>query len=98
MRNDNNHISISGQVTRKPKLRRTRDELRVYILFTLAIVNYDRVIFFDVKVWGRDARRCARCLGEGSRVEVEGRLDQWWPRNRGEMSLIQARRVRFLER
>ena len=61
----------------------------------------ERTVFFDVEAWDKLAENCAKMIGKGSSVLVEGRLqmDEWDDKDTGKKRTkikIRADRVVFL--
>lgn len=89
-----NRITLMGNLTRDPELRKTKNGASVTDL-GLAMNRHwtteqgekkEDVTFVDVVVWGRVAENCARYLKKGRPLLVEGRLqmDQWQDKDTGE--------------
>ncbi|MGH9121716.1 MAG: single-stranded DNA-binding protein [Acidimicrobiales bacterium] len=80
-----NHVSIVGNLTRDPELRFTSSGQST-ASFGVAVNRRwqnrqtqeweEQTSFFDVVCWGQLAENVAQSLGRGSRVLVDGRLDQ----------------------
>jgi single-strand DNA-binding protein len=78
-----NNISLVGNVTREPELRYTQGGQAV-TKFGLAVNRRwqqngewkEQVSFFDVVCWGQLGENAATSLGKGTRVVVNGRLEQ----------------------
>jgi single-strand DNA-binding protein len=74
-----NRIILIGRLTRDPELRYTPNGVAV-AKFTLAVDRRpakDRekeTDFIDIVVWRTQAENCARYIGKGRLVAVEGRL------------------------
>jgi single-strand DNA-binding protein len=86
-RHDLNTVIVAGNLTQDPELRRTPGGASVTTL-RLACnrqrrrannETVEKVNFFDVSVWGRQAENCCQFLRKGSRVTIEGELEwrQW---------------------
>lgn len=78
-----NTINITGNLTRDPELRFTKDGKAVCNL-GVAINNRYQVngeweqkpVFMNVTVWGVMGENVAHSLTKGDRVHIDGRLDQ----------------------
>jgi single-strand DNA-binding protein len=78
-----NHITISGNLTREPELRFTQTGKPVCNL-GVAVNNrfqvngqwQERTSFMQCVVWGDMGENCARSLHKGNRVTVTGRIEQ----------------------
>jgi single-strand DNA-binding protein len=80
-----NHVSIVGNLTRDPELRFTPSG-QATATFGVAVNRRwqnrqnqeweESTSFFDVVCWGQLAENAAQSLSKGSRVLVNGRLDQ----------------------
>lgn len=70
-----NKVILIGRLTSEPELRYTQNGNAV-ALFTVAINRYkgDEADFIPVVAWNATAENCAKHLGKGSQVAVEGRL------------------------
>ncbi len=73
-----NRIVLVGRLTRDPELRYTPANGVAVTTFTLAV---DRIFkqqqkadFVPIVVWRQQAENCAKYLGKGSLVAVDGRL------------------------
>jgi single-strand DNA-binding protein len=93
MSNDN-HVSITGNLTRDPELRFTQTG-QAKATFGVAVNRVwqnrqtnereEATSFFDVVCWGTMAENAAQSLTRGARVVVSGRLDQRsWETQEGE--------------
>ena len=104
---DINSVTFTGRLTADPELRTTGSgrsvgRMRIAIQRPDGKDGADRgAAFFDLEVWNGLAESCARYLGKGKRVAVEGRLEhqQWTddndrPRQR---NYVVAERVKFLD-
>jgi single-strand DNA-binding protein len=89
-----NHVSIIGNLTRDPELRFTPSG-QATASFGVAVnrrwqnrqtQEWDEATsYFDVVCWGQLAENAAQSLTKGSRVMVDGRLDQRsWENQEGE--------------
>ena len=86
-----NSVVVQGNLTRDPELREVGD---TYVCDLGIAVNrrvkkdgewQDKACFFDATVWGEQAENCAKYLGKGARVTVQGELDQdRWENDSGE--------------
>jgi single-strand DNA-binding protein len=78
-----NNITLVGNVTREPELRYTQGGQAV-TKFGLAVNRRwqqngewkEQVSFIDIVCWGQLGENAATSLGKGSRVIVNGRIDQ----------------------
>jgi single-strand DNA-binding protein len=80
-----NSVTIVGNLTREPELRFTNTG-RGMAQFGVAVNRRwqnrqsgeweEQVSFFNVTAWGDLGENCAASLGKGSRVIVNGRLEQ----------------------
>lgn len=103
MSKDVNRVTVSGRLTKEPKLYNAGEH--VYTLLRVAINGgktkggEDRpTIFYDVKVWNGGAKACVEYLTKGSRVLVEGRLDQYdRPDEDGQWNYLVGESVNFLD-
>jgi single-strand DNA-binding protein len=80
---DINVVAISGRLVRDPELRQTAGGTSICALSVACNENYkegdtwkERASFFDVTVWGANGENAARYLTKGSKVSVQGRLNQ----------------------
>ncbi len=95
-----NRVLLIGNLTRDPELRHT-PQGKAVCEFTLAVdeIGEKKPSFFPVTVWEKQAEACAKHLGKGSLVHVEGRLTQerWESEgeNRSRIS-VTAHSVNFL--
>ena len=79
---DINRVVVAGRLTAEPELRKLesgtsvcRPRLAVNGRKKTATGEWaDDPNFFDVAVWGGQGETCARYLGKGRRVAVDGRL------------------------
>ncbi len=72
-----NKIILIGRLTRDVELRHTQQGIAV-ANFTLAVnrkYNRDETDFINIVVWRAHAENCAKYIGKGSLVAVEGRLE-----------------------
>ena len=98
-----NIVVVEGNLTKQPELRYTPQGTAVC---TLGLANNqkvkgeDKAHFFSVVCWGKTAETVNQYLGKGSRVLVEGRLEQRrWQDNEGKnRSVVEivAIRVNFI--
>lgn len=70
-----NSVSVIGNLTRDPELRRTEGGMSVCNM-RLAIngIRENEVTYVDVVAFEKQADACARYLRKGRKVAVEGRL------------------------
>lgn len=78
-----NTINITGNLTRDPELRFTRDGKPVCNLGVAINNRYQvngewqqKAVFMNVTVWGAMGENVAHSLVKGDRVHIDGRLDQ----------------------
>ena len=95
-----NNITLIGNLTRDPELRRTAAGKAV-ANFSLAVnMSKDKVIFLDITVWEAQAENCEKYLQKGSSCLVSGYIDQekWKAKDGTERSkiVVVARVVQFL--
>lgn len=99
-----NTVSIIGRLTRDPKLKETRDGLKISE-FTLAVSDYsskeDRTDFLNVTTFGRQAENVEKYLRKGFLTGVSGKMrsDSYEDKEgikRYPVSII-ADRVQFLQ-
>ena len=73
-----NRIVLIGRLTRDPELRYTPANGVAVATFTLAVdrrfSKQKETDFIPIVVWRNQAENCAKYLGKGSQVAVEGRL------------------------
>lgn len=73
-----NHIVLIGRLTKDPELRYTPTNGVAVASFTLAVnrrfSQQREADFIPIVVWKVQAENCAKYLGKGSLVAVEGRL------------------------
>lgn len=73
-----NHIVLIGRLTKDPELRYTPANGVAVASFTLAVnrrfSQQREADFIPIVVWKAQAENCAKYLGKGSLVAVEGRL------------------------
>ena len=104
-----NSTQLMGNLTRDPELRYTSGGSGVGSFGIAVNEKYkkdgewvEKVGFFDVTVWGKQAENCAEYLNKGSLVFVSGKLDyQTWETDTGEKkSKVQvvANTVQFLDK
>ena len=107
--NSVNHVSLAGNLTRDPELRKTPNGNSVTDLGLALNRSWtgpggeknEEVTFVDVSAWGKTAENAAQYLSKGSAVFIEGRLklDQWQDAKTGEPRsklFVVAERVHFL--
>jgi single-strand DNA-binding protein len=79
-----NRVTVSGNLTRDPELRQLAGgnsvcKLRIAVNTRVKDRESgqwgDRPNYFDVTVWGAQGENCARYLGKGSGLIVDGRLE-----------------------
>lgn len=80
---------ILGNLTKEPDLRRTAKGSPTCDL-TVAVNRsgsngQEKTSFIEVTVWGKSAENCQKYLSKGSRIYIEGYIDQdrWQDRNTG---------------
>lgn len=72
-----NNITVTGNLTRDPELRKTQNDVSV-CTFTVASnrPHDDGTDFFSVVVWRAQAENCNRYLSKGRKVAVTGTMRQ----------------------
>ncbi len=103
-----NHVTLVGNLTADIELRHLPSGVAVADM-RLAISerfknrqgeNVEKPVFIDVVVWDKQAENCARYLGKGSPVLVDGRLqmDEWTNKEGEKRSKLRVRAntVQFL--
>ena len=80
-----NSVTLTGNITRDPEIRYTPSGATV-VTFGLAVNRRwqnrqtneweEQVNFFDVKCWGQLAENVSESVAKGTRVIVDGRLEQ----------------------
>lgn len=72
-----NNITVTGNLTRDPELRKTQNDVSV-CTFTVASnrPHDDGTDFFSVVVWRAQAENCSRYLSKGRKVAVTGSMRQ----------------------
>jgi single-strand DNA-binding protein len=80
---------ILGNLTKEPDFRRTAKGSPICDL-TVAVNHrgsngQEKTSFIEITVWGKTAENCRQYLSKGSKIYVEGYLDQdrWQDRNTG---------------
>lgn len=103
-----NHVTIMGNLTEDPELKRLSDKGAVATLRLAINENYkkqdgtlvEKTIYVDVSAWGRVAENCEKYLEKGRAVLVDGalQLDQWETDDGQKRSKLKVRanRVVFL--
>lgn len=78
-----NSIAIYGTLTRDPEAETlpngtalTKFSIAVNEKFTTNGESREKVFYFDVTVWGKQAESVAKYLAKGRHVNVQGRLQQ----------------------
>ena len=94
-----NHISITGNIARKPELRATATGNKV-LSFTVAVdearkqadgTYADYASFIDCTLFGNRAEALADIVGQGDKVAVQGRLHQSrWDAEDGKRSKLEV--------
>ena len=72
-----NKVFLSGNLTRDPEVRYTQSG-KALARMGLAVArafNKDLTDFFNITVWEKQAEFCGRYLKKGSRILVEGRIE-----------------------
>ena len=72
-----NRIVLIGRLTKDPELRYTAGQGVAVAGFTLAVnrrFQKEEADFVPIVVWRQQAENCAKYLGKGSQVAIEGRL------------------------
>jgi len=79
-----NRVTLTGNLTRDPELRAAASGSTVCALRMACNTRrkdpstgewHERPHYFDVSVWGGQGESCARFLGRGRPVAVDGRLE-----------------------
>lgn len=87
-----NSIAIYGTLVRDPEAETlangtalTKFSIAVNEKFSVQGEARERVHYFDVTVWGKQAENCAKYLEKGRHVNVQGRLaqDRWEDKETG---------------
>lgn len=100
-----NSVILIGNLTREPELSYTGSGKAVCkfgVALNEKFNDVEKVHFFDVTVWGKQAESCNNYLKKGSKACVDGRLnfDSWEDRQTGQKRSkvnIVANRVHFLD-
>jgi single-strand DNA-binding protein len=108
--NSVNRVSLAGNLTRDPELRKTPNgssvtELGLALNRSWTGPNGEKneeVTYVDISAWGKTAENVAQYLSKGSAVFIEGRLklDQWQDAKTNEPRSklrVVAERVHFLD-
>lgn len=97
-----NTVAIIGNLTKDPELRYTPSGMAV-LNFSIAVNELRKgekiAHFFNVTVWDKTAENCNQYLTKGSKVGIEGSLQQQRWENEGKQQskvIINAHRVEFL--
>lgn len=72
-----NHVVLIGRLTKDPEIRYIPGNEKAVANLTLAVnrpFKKDEADFFRVVVFGKPAENCARYLGKGSMIGVQGRV------------------------
>lgn len=97
---------ILGNLSKEPDFRRTSTGSAICELSVAVSLRgsngQEKVSFIEIVVWGKSAENCRQYLSKGSRVYVDGHLDQerWADRNTGanrSRLRVEAERVLFLD-
>jgi single-strand DNA-binding protein len=101
-----NSVNMMGNLTRDPELKYTNSGKSVCNLsiannrvYTKNGEKVAEVSYFDIEVWGAVAENCAKYLGKGSGIIVEGRLkqDRWEKEGKTQSRVrIAANSIHFL--
>jgi single-strand DNA-binding protein len=103
-----NYVALMGNLVSDVELRQLESGMAVADLRLAVSERFknkggemvEKTLFIDVVVWDRQAENCAKYLGKGSPVLVEGRLqmDEWTDKEGGKRSKIRVRAdtVQFL--
>ena len=74
-----NSIMIGGRVTNNPEMSAVGAKGTPKTKFCVAVNSFykeeKKTTFFNVIVWGKSAEFCAKYLGKGKEVIVEGRVE-----------------------
>jgi len=97
-----NKVIVTGNLCRDIELRYIPDGTAVGS-FSIAVnekyKDKETTSFFNVTVWGKQAENCAKYIGKGSKVLIEGNLKQdTWEKDgqKHQMVKINAQRVEFI--
>ena len=97
-----NRVFVTGNLCRDIELRYIPDGTAVGS-FSIAVnekyKDKETTSFFNVTVWGKQAENCAKYIGKGSKVLIEGNLKQdTWEKDgqKHQMVKINAQRVEFI--
>jgi single-strand DNA-binding protein len=103
-----NRVILIGNLTRDPELRHTPSGMAVCSL-RLAVNTprktngewTDKPNYFDITVWGAQGENCAKYLGKGRKVGVDGRLEwrEWEAQDGSKRQAVEviADTVEFLQ-
>lgn len=70
-----NSINITGRITAKPELRYTDKEKKAVVSFSIAYnVSEDKVDFFNVTAYEKQAENLAKYIDKGDMLAISGRL------------------------
>lgn len=101
---DINEVVLVGRLTQDPELSYTKGNNTPICKFSIANnqTNEDKYVsFFDVVTWNKIAENCNKFLKKGSRVIIEGRIEQnRYQDNNGQNRskiYIVANKVQFIE-
>ena len=97
-----NRVFVTGNLCRDIELRYIPSGTAVGS-FSIAVnekyKDKETTSFFNVTVWGKQAENCAKYIGKGSKVLIEGNLKQdTWEKDgqKHQMVKINAQRVEFI--
>jgi single-strand DNA-binding protein len=102
-----NRVVLTGNLTKDPELRKTPEGTPVCSLRIATNSRrkttegwVDKVNYFDVTVWGSQAKTAAEYLKKGRPVAIDGRLDwrEWTGQDGNKRQAVQiiAETVQFL--
>ncbi len=103
-----NRVTITGNLTRDPELRRCQRHLGLCAARRLNGRRRtqqteqweDEPNYFDVTVWGAQGENCSKYLAKGRRVAIDGRLQwrEWTSRGTEPSGCRYSRRERAVPR
>jgi len=108
MATDPNHVTIVGRLGRDPELKLIGNNETHVCNFSIAVNESfkdssgewkERTDWFEITVWGNQAKACGENLAKGSKVLIMGKLTQnRWEKDGQKHSkvLITARSVTFM--
>lgn len=97
-----NKVFLHGRLGRDPELRQAQSGKPVCNLWVATSEKFgdqERTTWHSVVVWDKSAVACAKCLGKGSQVLVEGRISvREWEKDGAKQKAVEvvAERVDFV--